>query len=184
VLIGIAGLKGSGKDTFVRFLIEEAAVLGWSARAFSFAEPMKRFCAEVFDWSYDDLTGPSELRERPDPRYRRADGELLTPRFALQTLGTEWGRTCFPNVWVDLTIRLVERSKADLAVITDCRFENEARAIQQAGGQIAYIDRLGLDVAPHPSETEQLGSAFQSMCVRISNAGTLDDLRRAAQELL
>ena len=33
----------------------------------------------------------------------------LTPRYALQTLGTEWGQDCFKNTWVDLTIRDAER---------------------------------------------------------------------------
>lgn len=32
-------------------------------------------------------------------------GGYLTPRFALQQLGTEWGRRCYPNIWVHNAIR-------------------------------------------------------------------------------
>lgn len=184
MIVGIAGLAGSGKDTFAKYLLEEAADRGWSAATFSFADPMKRFVAEVFDWAYADLVGPSELRERPDPRYRRADGELLTPRFALQTLGTEWGRNCYPNVWVDLTIRQVEQASIDLAIITDCRFLNEATAVVRAGGKVVQIARPGIAAGTHPSEAEQRTSAFQSLATIISNEGSLDDLRRAAQRFL
>jgi hypothetical protein len=34
--------------------------------------------------------------------------EYLTPRLALQQLGTEWGRNCYPDIWVEKTIRIAQ----------------------------------------------------------------------------
>jgi len=58
---------------------------------------------------------------------RTNESMFLTPRRALQTLGTEYGRTLYEDVWVDLT--LAQACDAEVTVITDCRFDNEFRAI-------------------------------------------------------
>ena len=33
----------------------------------------------------------------------------LTPRYALQMLGTEWGRTCYPDTWAALCVRTAKK---------------------------------------------------------------------------
>lgn len=190
-IIALAGRAGSGKNTV-------AAMLGGAE--ISFAEPLKRFCQEVFAFTDEQVFGPSEARNRPDGRYPRTcpackgvlrrlcslckgSGQaFLTPRFALQTLGTEWGRNCYPDVWADLGIRRALAHPAPLALITDCRFENEARAVRAAGGEVWRIVRpsAGLSGAAglHPSEAEQESSAFLALVTRtIVNDGTLAELR-------
>jgi hypothetical protein len=189
-LVGLTGHAGVGKDAVASFM---------GGRRFSFAEPLKRFVQEVFAFSDDQVWGASQHRNAPDPRYPRCDGSYLTPRLALQTLGTEWGRNCYPNVWADLGVRkAVEWLEANpwsreallayttvpdrLAVLTDCRFVNEARAIRQAGGEVWRVVRPGHvlppDVANHPSETEQDTPAMVELVDRIiTNDGSLDELR-------
>lgn len=181
-LIALAGRAGSGKNTV-------ATMLG--GHEISFAEPLKRFCQEVFAFTDDQVWGPSAERNRPDHRYPRtvgmdcgeAERGFLTARHALQTLGTEWGRACYENVWADLGVRRALASPADLVLITDCRFANEARAVRNAGGEVWRIVRpgAGLDGAAglHPSEAEQESPEFLELVTRtIVNAGTLEDLRR------
>ena len=124
-----AWLKGSGKNTAADLIKE----LVPGAVDIAFADPMKEFCQEVFDFSDEQLWGRSEAREKPDKRYPRNRGEHvwrpnglcrncgaaegycglcvshLTPREALQQLGTEWGRACYPEVWVEYGIRRAQQ---------------------------------------------------------------------------
>ncbi len=178
-LIALAGRAGSGKNTVAKLL---------RAHEVSFAEPLKRFCQEVFGFSDDQVFGPSECRNAPDPRYPRADGTCLTPREALQKLGTEWGRSCYGNVWADLGVRRALACQSQLVAITDCRFVNEARAVLAAGGQVWRIVRPGAGLAGsaglHPSEAEQESPEFLALVTRtISNNGSAADLANGIGDL-
>jgi hypothetical protein len=94
-LIGICGKSNAGKDTAADILVEDFGYV-----KVALADPMKRACADWFGWDEQTLWGPSEKRNEP---HAHLGG--LTPRHALQTLGTEWGRDCYPDVWVDIAIR-------------------------------------------------------------------------------
>lgn len=125
--------------------------------------------------------------------------EFLTPRYALQNLGTEFGRDCYADTWVDMGIRIARElldpnggkdydAKAGVfrstgpppagVVFSDCRFLNEERKIKAAGGKVVRIVRPGAGLAGaaglHPSEVEQLQIKAD---VEIVNAGTLDELK-------
>ncbi len=123
MLIGLCGRAGVGKDTAAVVLRE---VSGGTVASIAFADPMKRFVAEIYDWDRERLWGPSENRNAPDPRYRKVlerlvsndpdenrtetfFGEGLTAREALQKLGTEWARAIYPDTWVDYAIRVANR---------------------------------------------------------------------------
>jgi hypothetical protein len=186
-ILGIAGLAGSGKDTVANMLRRHFTVAH-----LSFADPLKQFCGELFGWDHATLYGSSEKRNAPDPRYVRADGELLTPRYALQTLGTEWGRNCYPNIWVDYGVRRaaqhLEKDPRCLVVFTDCRFTNEAEAIRSAGGDVLFISRreAGLKGAAgvHSSEQEMLSDEYQDLVThRIHNGWSMQHLEEAVAHL-
>lgn len=114
-IIALTGKAGSGKSTIADILVAQHGFV-----AVSLADPMKRFLREIFDFSTDQLWGSSELRNAPDARYpakvEKFMGEEvahwdrpnhLTPRHALQKLGTEWGRAMFEDVWIDYALRTV-----------------------------------------------------------------------------
>lgn len=61
-VIIITGQAGSGKDTLAGFMAEHGGV------CISQADPMKRFVKEIFGFSDQQLWGPSEARNAPDPR--------------------------------------------------------------------------------------------------------------------
>jgi hypothetical protein len=137
MIIGLCGQAGSGKDA-----VADAMVRNHGFVKVALADPLKRICREVYDFTDDQLWGPSAARNAPDKRYLRKpasveeqytyagrvtlmDGtileggtrithrienpdEYLTPRYALQKLGTEWGRDCYPNTWVDLALRTAQ----------------------------------------------------------------------------
>lgn len=128
MIIGLSGPAGCGKDTAADFLVKNHGFV-----KVALADPLKRFCMEVFNFTEEQLWGPSEKRNEPDKRYPRqhewvseggrvarcsicgadTEGEdkqcYLTPRHALQQLGTEWGRNCYNNVWVDYALRVAEK---------------------------------------------------------------------------
>ena len=175
---------GSGKDTAADVI---------EARHFAkvaLADPIKRFCAEVYGFSRHQLWGPSHYRNQADQRYARAHhvftggtkcaccGALyehsltapcyLTPRYALQQLGTEWGRACWADTWLSLGLDAAEmllaaryelfylpwvgvatRAKyagapahaTEGVVFSDIRFFNEVKGIRAQGGKVVLIER-------------------------------------------
>lgn len=197
-IVGILGLAGSGKDTAANFLIDNHNFV-----RISFADPIKRVCRDIFDFSEEQLWGPSAKRNEPDPRYPRPDGSCLTPREALQKLGSEWGRTCYPNVWVEYAIRIAntildsprsfdyqktlgiipsDRSHNPVqgVVIPDCRFVNEVNAVKNAKGTMIRIVREGAglsgNAALHDSELEQQSIPDSEFNYIVENNSSLKDL--------
>lgn len=96
-IVGIMGVAGSGKSTAACALVEYGYV------EVSLADPMKRAAAEWLGWGSGRLWGPSERRNEVDPKFQ------LSPRKFLQYLGTELGRECYQDIWVDYALRVARR---------------------------------------------------------------------------
>lgn len=214
MIVGLCGLAGSGKDTVASILRRDFCV-----QPIAFADPIKRFCAKVFDWDEDRLWGPSENRSEPDPRYRREHRRLqagspdeyetfldegLTAREALQLLGTEWGRACYRDIWLEHGLSIARQLEDDPfkgyhrklgifdtkhfagprlrrgVAITDCRFPNEVLGIQRIGGIVVRVDRpaagLSGPAAEHASEREMAHLADGVFDDVVVNDGSLLDL--------
>lgn len=151
-LIGLCGKRGVGKDTAAA-RIESA--LGHYERyecdveVLSLAYPMKRILSDL-GVDFNALYGSSAQRETRLPSGR-------TVREALQALGTDWGRKYLgEDVWVNALLQRCEPQV--MSIVTDVRFDNEARAIRAAGGLLVRIVRPGLQraasaVDSHASET-------------------------------
>lgn len=151
-LIGLAGYKGSGKSTAAKYLREEKGF-----RVVPMASVLKDMLA-TFGLSERQIHG--DLKEEPDP------GILCgkSPRWAMQTLGTEWGRELIgDDVWIRAWWAKVEREAAYCdsvsprpgmlkACCDDVRFANEAEFIRSKGGIIAMIERPGHEGGEHASE--------------------------------
>lgn len=152
MIIGLSGSAGVGKTTVANLLVRNHCF-----EAIALADPMKTFCRMVFGWGDEELHG--KLKETP---IAALGG--LTPRRALQELGTGWGRACYPDVWVEYAMRQARARlafyKSDGVVVTDVRFANERDAIRKAGGQVWRIVRIDRNnaltgaAAQHVSETE------------------------------
>lgn len=115
--------------------------------------------------------------------------DYLTPREALQTLGSDWGRKLYKDTWAQLTIRdalqLCERHS--LVVISDVRHVNEMEAILRAGGRLVWVTgRAGIATREHSSEAE-MGSAYAQRllrnAIRLDNSGDESALRESVREL-
>lgn len=187
MIVGILGNARVGKDTMADYLVRRHGF-----KKMALADPMKELCQRLFSFSDSQLWGSE--RDLPDSRYRRADGEPLTPRFALQTLGTEWGRRCDPEVWVR---RLLWRyndlhpgwGEPTNVAVADLRFANEVRAVKAAGGRIVRVYRPGCDgstlagVPGHVSEEEQKSIPDSECHHIIHNDGSLDEYHAKIEAL-
>jgi len=229
MIIGISGLAGSGKDTCADFLVRDHGFV-----KVALADPIKRMTAEAFGFSYEQLWGASSERNKPDERYPRSHGPIykdgrcaccghslvgaferemqcyLTPRFALQRLGTEWGRGCYDNVWVEYAVRVAEvlsdgrhyydpshrcnmlyevnHSTPSSVVIPDVRFKNEIDGLRAHGAKLIRVVRPSAGLAgaagQHTSETEQASIPDSVFDTVIQNAGTVADLGEAVNRAL
>jgi len=138
---------------------------------------------------------------------------FVTPRDALRTLGTEWGRMHYPDIWVDEVLDVIQQLSAgrwlgyvqaaglvkldephdwtehSLVVIPDCRFINEVEAIYRVGGKVIRVRNPRVDppTTTHVSETEQLevpDSMLSHVLVNDSDLATLEQRTGSMMEAL
>jgi Deoxynucleotide monophosphate kinase len=160
MIIGLTGLKGSGKDTIAAHLIKS---YGFERRAF--ADKLKESAAALLklDPSHFEV-----LKNSPDILFAigsfKQDGmfEMIvnqSTREFLQRYGTESHRDVFgQDFWVNQLLPMDGFYTDRNIVITDVRFVNEAERIHALKGYVVRVVRtLFNDESDlHTSEQEQL----------------------------
>lgn len=162
-IIAFFGFKGCGKSEAASQLSE---LYGFQMH--TFATPLKNML-KALGLTHEQLYG--DQKEIPS--------DLLggkTPRWAMQSLGTEWGRKLIdPNLWLNAWQATLP---AGPVVVEDLRFPNEAAAIKLAGGYIVKIERPGVAVATdHESERYVEGPDALPADEVIVNDGSLDSFK-------
>lgn len=149
LLIGLSGAAGSGKSTAAEYLTEE-----YGYRRLRFAAPLKDAMRRILraaclDNHTIERMIEGDMKETPHPALMGK-----TPRHAMQTLGTEWGRNCLHgDFWVNLTQYAIQSMPAGTRiVIEDVRFDNEAAMVRSLGGKIIRMEGRGGIGGSHPSE--------------------------------
>lgn len=182
-VIVLFGVKGSGKDT-----VADRLVSRYSFRKDSFASPMKQMCEIAFPAiPKNHWYGPSSLREIPCKDYEfsgpclacgseldaPANTEMhwwwcgkcelsypkyVTPRLALQTLGTEWGQRLHKPMWAKATMHKATPGTC----VTDGRFRHELNATHAAGGLSVLLMRGRAETinTPNLHISEQVHQVF------------------------
>ncbi len=113
--------------------------------------------------------------------------QRMTVRQLLQELGTEAMRKgLHENVWVNALMADYKAPKMSEYhpskwVITDVRFSNEAKAITDRNGVLIRIERPGIPLSDHASETALDEYPFVHVIV---NDGDLNDLINKIRKLL
>lgn len=149
-LIGLTGAAGSGKSTLAQYMHNQHGY--HRVRFASILKNMIRTMlrgAGVSDAEIEAMI-EGDLKEVP---HAALGGK--TPRHAMQTLGTEWGRNLIDeNLWTNLTGMYLDSLYPSVrVVIEDVRFENEATMIRQRGGKIVRMDGRGGIPGTHQSES-------------------------------
>ncbi len=160
-LIGFLGPMQSGKTTCARFLEED---FGFTRHRL--AAPIKNM-VKCLGLSDDQVDG--ELKTEPT--------SLLcgkSPRQALQTLGTEWGRNLIgEDLWLRAWAHTMPATPSGRIVCDDVRFPNEHLAIKALGGLLIRVSRPGYEHSgSHQSEKHELECDHV-----VFNYGGLDSLR-------
>lgn len=146
ILIGITGPAQSGKSTLAGELRRLVEFRGQKYSEQPFAGPLKRMLTSIG-------VDVSDLSKNVPVAF--LDGRI-TPRIMMQTLGTEWGRSLLPDMWLRVWKHEFDDS-AHTVCVPDVRFDNEAELIRSLGGIIIHIVRKPtadmLAVPAHASES-------------------------------
>ena len=163
--VAFIGKMMSGKTTSADYLVRN-----YGFTRLAFADPVKSIAAQMLNtlsmnihqWEF--ATHPDNMWD-----YERIQREKGNPavRKLLQLVGTELGRELvgYPNVWVDMLIQQID--EYEHVVVDDCRFPNEAEALEDNNFKLIRVmrpeqDRLALieskyenpeAILSHPSET-------------------------------
>jgi hypothetical protein len=199
-VVGLFGQMGSGKDTVATILIKQHGF-----RRMSFASKLKDMVAGLFDWPRHMLEGDTKIsrewREKVDVK-AATDFSMptLTPRLVLQLFGTEVVRKGFhDDFWIILLKRAIEAlPDGSKVVITDVRFPNEAKCLEQTfGAKMFRVMRGPLpewwDTAVHnpeamPTEFPKVHQSEWAVAgvtaTVIDNNGTIPDLHNKIKTLM
>ena len=185
-LIGLYGVARSGKDEVGKAMLRSH---GYSS--YAFADPIRSAAVAMFGLPKCMFDGDNPDRETVNEFWG------FSPREMLQKLGTEGGRNVFGyDIWVkraqirwaahvadfELDLDNLELEISSGLVITDVRFDNEAKWIIDEGGCIIHVLRpLVPAVNDHVSEQ---GIDPSLITHTLLNDGTLGDLNRQVHKLL
>lgn len=140
-IIAITGLKANGKDTVGNYIIKNYH----NYEKDSFAGTLKDAVSAIFGWDRKMLAGDTpydrELRETKDEFWSEKLGYDITPRIAMQKIGTDTLRDHFDkNIWIySLEHKLLTSDKN--IIITDCRFQNEIDALRKLNALFIRVER-------------------------------------------
>lgn len=166
MLVGASGKKRHGKDS-----VGQSLARSHGFHTIAFADPIKQTVMDWYGFTYDQVYG--DLKEEVDSRWG------ITPRHAMQILGTEVGRLVHQDTWIrkclttiteaqqGLPVMLIDHEQrrfrvhqwpagqASRWVICDVRFPNESEMIQANGGHVVKVFRPGIGASGdlHVSET-------------------------------
>lgn len=159
----------SGKSTVASILTEHGYYV------VPFAAPLKRMIRTfLIQLGY----GPDVIDELlTSCKETKLEGVNCNTRHLLQTLGTEWGRTCVhPDVWLQCwratAMRYLHSSTP--IVVDDVRFPNEADLIRSLGGELWHIERPTAELSTsHSSEGSLADYSFDRYLLNDSSLGDL-----------
>jgi len=174
-VIGLVGRLRSGKSTTAGILVREHGFM-----ILKMAGPLKAMLQSI---GLTERQIEGDLKEEPC--------EILcgnTPRYAMQTLGTEWGRDLIgADFWVKAFERRLRNARSVYAddaagiVVDDCRFPNEFSSLRACGAELWRVSRPGVELSGHASEANVDAADVD---LELDNSGDLEALKQAVSKAL
>lgn len=181
MIIGVHGFKQSGKDTLADILVTQ-----YGFKKVAFADNVKEALATIFSIPKDKLWGSDEDKQSlTSVRWNHLEGiqrsdksnpDFLTIRELMQIFATEICRDKIPSIWY----RYLDLKQAEKLVISDLRFENEARHLKDNGATIIAVYRHSAQASSHASES---GIPDELIDYSIDNNDSLEALQSKVKEL-
>lgn len=175
--VGFGHRKRVGKTTSSNFLSTSLRCdcPGKQIDVISFADKLKDVSFQLYGWA--GLNRGIYYENHPEYREVKLPEIGLSPREIWIGVGNKL-REIYPDTWLNYALRGVT---ADVIIIPDVRYPNEAEAILKSGGRVYKIIRddapVGTDVADCALEN------FQDWTAIIYNNGTLEDLNNDMEAL-
>lgn len=147
MIIGLCGPEGAGKSTAARLIQKR-----YGAKVLPFATPLKRMLGAL-GIADRHLYGSPEEKAHP---LKELGGR--SARYAMQTLGSEWGRDLMdPYFWVRAWEHTLdsEVDRGDIIVADDVRVNTESEAIEKRGGLLLCIVRSQKDFERIPRHVSE-----------------------------
>lgn len=191
MMLAFSGKAGSGKSAATDYLAKK-----YTLACVALADPLKRVAKDIYQFTDDQLWGPSASRNAPDPRYPRAKCKgcqtcefradhwyCLTPRYALQQLGTQWGRDCYGDTWIDYAVR-VSKELMEGRVLPPAGRGGTFSKLRLAGGRTYayYTPQLGLKYFEAAPMTDPVYRGVLFTDIRFRNE--VDGLRERGVKLV
>lgn len=130
IFIGLSGYVSSGKTS-----VSDWFVTNHGFKRFSFADPIRKMMMAL-GLKEEELRDPV-LKEKP---HRLLLGR--TPRYAMETLGTNWGRDLMhPQFWVGHFA--FQTGNHPFVICDDVRFQNEVETFSELGGKVWRLNVPG-----------------------------------------
>lgn len=167
MLIGLHGKKRSGKDTAADYLVKT-----YGFEKIAFADGVRE-CLYALNPIVDCYQGARRYRDVIDKfGYEHSKDVFPDIRRLLQRMGTEVGRELIDDdLWVNLLFAKLNNQTN--YIVSDVRFENEAKRILEYNGVVIHIQRDTGYVDPHISEQTLPESLITQ---QIENNNTIEEL--------
>jgi hypothetical protein len=176
-IIAFGHQKGVGKDTAARFLdtILRIKAPKLKVKHISFAGKLKDISFQLFGWA--GIKPAVYYESHPECKEHIIPELNMSARDIWIDIGNKM-REVYPTVWLDYALGGI---KADVIIISDLRFVNEANAVRAAGGTLIKIVRPDLPRGTDLAETSLLD--WEDWDQVIANGGTLEGLNKMMEKL-
>lgn len=183
-LVGIHGLKGSGKDTVAKMICREILQIeGRESRITHYADTLKRSASALFgvdiEWFYDEKKKETTIHGlNMTPRQIMTDlHDVLIPKFG-QDLFVSPVRNEYSE-WISTDWGKDVQSQGPF-IIADVRYDpRETAWVREWGGVILHVVRKSVQRgSPASRHSSEQGIPMTKEDYVIHNEGTLEDLQR------
>jgi hypothetical protein len=177
IILGIGYKKGSGKNTLGKLINTylQRCCGKCVTKQVSFAEKLKDISYQLYGWA--GLKRGIYYETHYDEKEVELPQLDLTPRDIWIGVGNGM-RGVYTDTWINYALHGV---KANVVLITDMGFTNEATAIKKAGGFTCKITREGIPRGMDARETEL--DSWTNWDFKINNNGGLSDLNHQAEAI-